>query len=131
MTPSIRTFLLINLLLSVTLITSLAIIGNLVLSHQDIQKQLDTQLIHTTVSMRALLSIDLNETDLQIIQKTLYLDRKIDIQESEQLHPPYAPFMNGKKSHFFIEFQVWNSKKQLVLKSPGAPLIPFSNGNWV
>ena len=45
MKNSIRTFLLINLLLSVALITALAIVGNLVLAHQDIQAELDTQLI--------------------------------------------------------------------------------------
>ena len=56
MTPSIRTFLLINLLLSVTLITSLAIIGNLFLAHKDIQTQLDAQLIRTSLRMEAFFS---------------------------------------------------------------------------
>jgi len=56
MTPSIRTYLLINLLLSVTLITSLAIIGNLFLAHQDIQLQLDAQLIRSTLRLQAFLS---------------------------------------------------------------------------
>src|SRR5437868_5682577 len=109
MTPSIRTFLLINLFLSVTLITSLAIIGNLVLSHKDIQKQLDTQLVHTALSIQALLSIELEESDINAIQNSLTLNR---VQNPGPLTPPASlalPENTSTHDHnFFMEFQVWD-----------------------
>ncbi len=127
MTPSIRTFLLINLLLSVTLITSLAIVGNLVLSHKDIQKQLDTQLVHTAVSMRALLSLHLTPADIETIQKNLLTDRQRE--QNMPIVPNRIPLSNAaEENSFFIEFQVWGPDNQLIIRSPGAPLTPFTNG---
>ncbi len=128
MTPSIRTFLLINLFLSVTLITSLAIIGNLVLSHKDIQKQLDTQLIHTAVSMQSLLSLEIQENDLDTIQRNIISSRN---PYATPLVPPRsisATNVNPENQYFLIEFQVWNGNR-LLLRSPGAPLEAFTNGS--
>src|SRR3990167_11211845 len=76
MTPSIRTYLLINLLLSVTLITSLAIICNLFLAHKDIQLQLDVQLIRSTLRTQAIFSTPVNPTELAIIQHRLRNENK-------------------------------------------------------
>ncbi len=126
MTPSIRTFLLINLLLSVTLITSLSIIGNLVLSHKDIQKQLDTQLIHTAMSIQALLSTELQEKDLRNIQNSL-----MERQESTLSPPPTLSLpqnVNANNHNFFVEFQIWDIQNHLLLHSAGAPLAAFSDG---
>lgn len=129
MTPSIRTFLLINLLLSVTLITSLAIVGNLVLSHKDIQKQLDTQLVHTGVSLRAFLSANLSREDVKNIQKNLVVDRQLALNMPSISHR--TPLSNSpEENSFFIEFQVWGPDNQLIIRSPGAPSIPFSKGNY-
>jgi two-component system, OmpR family, sensor histidine kinase QseC len=129
MTPSIRTFLLINLFLSVTLITSLAIIGNLVLSHKDIQKQLDTQLVHTAVSLQALLSIELEETEINTIQKSLLLNRQ---KNNSLLNPATRLNLSrneNKDDHsFFIEFQVWDTHHRLLLRSPEAPSTPLTDG---
>ncbi len=77
MTSSIRTFLLINLLLSVTLITSLAIIANLFLAHKDIQLQLDTQLVRDTLQMQALFSDGINSRKLDIVQK--HIEETLDL----------------------------------------------------
>lgn len=129
MTPSIRTFLLINLFLSVTLITSLAIIGNLVLSHKDIQKQLDTQLVHSAISIQALLSLELKENDLSMIQKSLDINRKKSLQNlASPANLAALPKNAPTGAHnFFIEFQVWDaSHTHLLLRSPGAPETPFS-----
>ncbi len=129
MTPSIRTFLLINLLLSVTLITSLAIVGNLVLSHKDIQKQLDTQLVHTGVSLRAFLSSNLSPEDIQSIQKSLVVDRQLALNMPMISHR--TPLSNSpEENSFFIEFQVWGPNNQMILHSPAAPSVPFTNGNY-
>lgn len=105
MVPSIRTFLLINLLLSVTLITSLAIVGNLFLAHKDIQRELDSQLISTANRIKAIMDIYPDSSSLKSLQKRL---NKTEYE---------ADSIN--------EFQVWN-KGVLILKSKGAPATPLS-----
>ena len=123
MTPSIRTFLLINLLLSVTLITSLAIIGNLFLAHKDIQTQLDTQLVRSSIRMEAFFS-DYDDTrNLSIIQKRLNRQKEYkDLAE-------YEPSSDAKKADkSMIEFQIWNRHGKLILHSSKAPKIPLSSG---
>src|SRR3990167_372314 len=89
MAPSIRTYLLINLLLSVTLITSLAIVGNLFLAHQDIQLQLDAQLIRTTLRTQAIFSGPINLSELDAIQHRLDHENKHleELQNSPNLRP--------------------------------------------
>jgi two-component system sensor histidine kinase QseC len=125
MRPSIRTFLLINLLLSVTLITSLAIIGNLFLAHKDIQTQLDAQLIRTSLRLNAFLVIPINQSNFQEIQTQL--------NNSFNSNPAKATRNNSNETaeseaRHSLEFQVWNSNGQLYLHSPNAPEIPLSNG---
>lgn len=124
MSPSIRTYLLINLLLSVTLITSLAIIGNLFLAHQDIQAQLDAQLIRSTLRMQAIFSMPVNQQELHIIQKRLqnegrYFEKLKEIPnlDSNAMH----------QAHNNVEFQIWNHGK-LILHSEHALKMPFSDG---
>src|SRR3989344_2552883 len=132
MTPSIRTFLLINLLLSVTLITSLAIIGNLFLAHKDIQTQLDPQLIRTTLQMQALFSDGIEIRKLPIVQASL--QEAIDpvgflkkhnpsLKLSKRLHNALTSF------HQETTFQIWNDQKQLILHSRAAPHQPLSSGH--
>ena len=114
MTPSIRTFLLINLLLSVTLITSLAIIGNLFLSHKDIQLEYDRQLQRTGIQIRALLTNSPSVSTLKKIQQTLNAPNHL-------LKPSTYP-----RQHKTVEFQIWQNK-QLILHSRYAPKKPLSN----
>ncbi len=129
MTPSIRTFLLINLLLSVTLITSLAIIGNLFLAHKDIQTQLDTQLIRTALRMQAFFSDysgqHSGKRNLNTVQHNLntVMNPKIVLKKNKS--PNYQ---NAKSSQNSLSFQVWNRQGRMVLHSPKAPTIPLSNG---
>src|SRR3989344_451135 len=131
MTPSIRTFLLINLLLSVTLITSLAIIGNLFLAHKDIQTQLDTQLIRTTLQMEALFSDGVEIRKLSIVQRNIQeaMDPKIFlIKHDPQLKLSTRLNKALDSIHQETTFQIWDSEKKLVLHSRGAPIRPLSNG---
>jgi len=134
MTPSIRTFLLINLLLSVTLITSLAIIGNLFLAHKDIQTQLDAQLIRTAERMRAFFSdYDISSRNFTLIQHNLMKpfansmkDTKntlsgVNKDERQQLSA-------NKEAQDTLEFQIWNSEGKLILHSNNVPRIQLSNG---
>lgn len=130
MRPSIRTFLLINLLLSVTLITSLAIIGNLFLAHKDIQTQLDAQLIRTTLRMDAFFTISISDSDFQKIQQTLnshLVEKSHLFNPSIQDSNPNIAAENEAKHN--LEFQVWNDAGKLLIHSPNSPKIALSNGN--
>lgn len=125
MTPSIRTYLLINLLLSVTLITSLAIIGNLFLAHKDIQLQMDAELIRSTLRMRAIFSGPINEKEVPVIQARLknentYLNK---MKTYPNLRPEAIRQAEKK-----LEFQIWNNRGKLILHSQNAVKTPFSNG---
>ncbi len=125
MTSSIRTFLLINLLLSVTLITSLAIIGNLFLAHKDIQSQLDVQLIRTTMQMQALFSDGIKGRKLSVVQASI----------ENALNPSNAFLQNQhaliralKNYRFHTVFQIWGDEQHLLLHSHHAPKGRLSNG---
>lgn len=125
MAPSIRTYLLINLLLSVTLITSLAIIGNLFLAHQDIQLQLDAELIRTTLRMQAVFSGPIDKAGLVQIQKRL-TNEDAYLQELKSI-PNLKPeaIRQAAKN---LEFQIWDKNKKLILHSKNALETPFSDG---
>ena len=124
MTSSIRTFLLINLLLSVTLITSLAIIGNLFLAHKDIQLQLDIQLIRNTLQMQALFGDGISKRQLSAIQNRI----------QEMLDPNLYLEDHGEKiqralssAHQVSSFQIWNPEGKLLIHSTTAPSTPLSD----
>lgn len=138
MTLSIRTFLLVNLLLSVTLIASLSVIGNLFLAHKDIQKQMDAELMRNTERMRAFFS-DYRETqrggerNFSIIQKNLTQASLASGFSPIPLAAPQKPIERWRKSKTHLagnlEFQIWGPKNHLLLHSKNAPKIPLSNGN--
>lgn len=124
MTPSIRTFLLINLLLSVTLITSLAIIGNLILAHRDIQTQLDAELIRNTLRMQAFFSPSITPKHLKVIQENL----NAEYNEQMLLQKNKSANRAVKEAENTMEFQLWDENGKLILKSKNAPKIPLSDG---
>ncbi|MDF1796002.1 MAG: ATP-binding protein [Coxiellaceae bacterium] len=125
MTPSIRTFLLINLLLSVTLITSLAIIGNLFLAHNDIQTQLDLQLVRTTIQIESLFSDGIKSRQLGVIQNHI----ESSITASLHLSKKSPKLLKALKDyHEKTGFQIWNNRGKLILHSKSAPKIPLSDG---
>jgi two-component system, OmpR family, sensor histidine kinase QseC len=124
MNPSIRTFLLINLLLSITLITSLAIIGNLFLEHKDLQKHLNAQLTVGALTIAAFVTDDIiNSRNLAIIQKQIN-----DLPQTAE-----AFYENDNKkivspTYELIQFQIWDKNHNLLLSSSTAPKQPLSNG---
>ncbi len=134
MKSSIRTFLLINLLLSVTLIISLAVIGNLFLTHKDIQIQLDAQLTHTTLRIRSFFSdFNENQRDIATIQKSLLVPLNHDLKRSLHFERPESvkqqlQIKALKEANDNTEFQIWDDNGRLILHSAGAPKIPLSNG---
>lgn len=128
MRPSIRTFLLINLLLSVTLITSLAIIGNLFLAHKDIQTQLDAQLIRTTMRMDAFFSIPIKTENYPLIQNALN-SRTIQVTQNASLKPDQRTAAHESDERNNLEFQIWDNNGNLLIHSAEAPKMPLSSGN--
>lgn len=123
MTPSIRTFLLINLLLSITLITSLAIIGNLFLEHKDLQKHLNAQLTVGALTIQAFVSDDLSKRNLKVIQNEINRLPNVAERYYENDHKKiFSP------TYELIQFQIWDKNKNLVLNSTTAPKQPLSQG---
>jgi len=120
MTSSIRTFLLINLLLSVTLITTVAIVGNLYLAHKDVSVSTDLQLIRTGLQLKAFFSDGIKRRQLEIVQKA--------IQDSiSATTDPRAKHLL-KNYHDQQIFQIWGRQGKLILHSHASPQVPISNG---
>lgn len=126
MAPSIRTFLLINLLLSVTLITSVAIVSNLFLAHNNVQNQLDLQLIKTAVQLRDILNATTRIKNPEHLAKHIQHDITPNILPLlKQQHLKKAFF----DYHSKFSYQVWKSNKDILLRSPGAPHIRLDTNN--
>lgn len=131
MTPSIRTFLLINLLLSVTLITSLAIIGNLFLAHKDIQTQLDAQLIRTSLRMEAFFSdYSPKGRKLQAVQASLLHPQLpvVTVNKTVLSSDQKQEIQAEKEAQNDLQFQIWDGNGKLILHSNNTPNVPLSNG---
>ena len=72
MMPSIRRFLLFNLLLSITITSSITAVGNYFLDNTDIQNHLDVHLRQTTLFINAILMEDHHATwKLQRLQNNI------------------------------------------------------------
>jgi len=126
MTPSIRTFLLINLLLSVTLITSFAIVGNLFLAHKDIQAQLDADLIRTGLRIQSFMTAKLSPEQLDTIQQNLiktFATHSTLENTGESNNATDAINPNNT-----VEFQIWDKNGNPVLRSATGPTTPLSDG---
>ena len=109
---SIRTFLLVNLLLAILITTSLTAIGNYYLDKKDIQHHLDTIMSITTNAYQALIGNDINRRNLTQIQQEL----------TTALSHPHPS--EGLTSQF--KLQVWDDKGKLLLHSPTAPTVRLS-----
>lgn len=117
MKSSIRKFLLINLLLAITVTTTLTAIGNYYLDQKDIQEHMDTLMVVSALSYQALLGDDLHERPLLNIQKTLETIPK----RIQTFYP--RPNLDDESDRF--NFQVWSDGGKLLLHSFNAPKIPL------
>ena len=123
MKASIRKFLLINLLLAITVTTTLTAIGNYYLDQQDIQEHLDTLMSMSALSYQALLGDDLHQRPLIQIQQTLEtIPEKVEGFYSKPL------IQNERPEHYLdkFNFQVWTDGGRLLLHSSNAPKIPLT-----
>ena len=124
MISSIRTFLLANLLLSVTLSTTLAIIGNIFIEHKEFQTQLDSQLTLAAYTIQAFIDEGSSTDEIREIQDNIdqapnflsHVDYDID-QQIQTLNT----LLNS------IQFQVWDHEGELLLHSYAAPNIDQRN----
>lgn len=117
MTTSIRTFLLINLLLSITMITSLAIIGNLFIEHRDLRQHLDSQLSLVGMTIQALMNSDIQNRNLKQIQKQIN-NIPVKMQISPYAKKSKAPI---NSIYEMVQFQIYDKKGKLILHSSTAP----------
>lgn len=122
MIKSIKTFLLVNLLLSVTLSTSIAIIGNLLIEHKDFQTHLDSQLALSAYTILSFLDEKSNTTEIKNMQN------KIDSipqllsnanYDSESRTSTLSTLIQS------IQFKIW-SGDQVILESYAPPNITKS-----
>lgn len=124
MKSSIRKFLLINLLLAITITTTLTAIGNYYLDQKDIQDHLDTLMAISALSYQALLGDDLHQRPLDKIQDALEtIPKKIDSFYQKRFLNENAP------EHYLnkFNFQVWTNEGKLLLHSAKAPKIPLTS----
>lgn len=124
MKSSIRKFLLINLLLAITITTTLTAIGNYYLDQKDIQDHLDTLMAVSALSYQALLGDDLHQRPLAKIQDALEtIPQKIDTFYKKR-------FLNNEPPQNYLDkfnFQVWTNGGKLLLHSSTAPKIPLTS----
>lgn len=123
MKSSIRKFLLINLLLAITITTTLTAIGNYYLDQKDIQEHLDTLMAMSALSYQALLGDDLHQRPIAKIQDAL----EIIPQRIENFYQ--RRFLNDLPPKNYLDkfnFQVWTNGGKLLLHSPTAPKIPLT-----
>ena len=124
MKSSIRKFLLFNLLLAITITTTLTAIGNYYLDQKDIQNHLDTLMAVSALSYQALLGDDLHQRPLIKIQDKLEtIPQKIDTFYQKR-------FLNDEPPENYMDkfnFQVWTNGGKLLLHSSTAPKIPLTS----
>ncbi len=124
MKSSIRKFLLINLLLAITVTTTLTAIGNYYLDQKDIQEHLDTLMAVSALSYQALLGDDVHRRPLANIQQSL---NKIPTRVKTYFERPLI--QDDAPEHFLdkFSFQVWTNGGKLLLQSSSAPKLPLTS----
>ena len=122
MKSSIRKFLLINLLLAITITTSLTALGNYYLDQKDIQEHLDSLMAISALSYQSLLGDDLHQRPLLQIQKTLN-----DIPKTLEQYYKKPRLYGFPPEHYLgkFNFQVWSDGGNLLLHSSTSPKVPL------
>lgn len=114
MKSSIKKFLLINLLLAITVTTTLTAIGNYYLDEKDIQEHLDTLMAISALSYEALLGDELHDRVISEVQASLnQIPSKIKQHYSQSFlgQAPAQDYLNK------FDFQVWTKNNDLLLHS--------------
>jgi two-component system sensor histidine kinase QseC len=119
---SIRKFLLVNLLLAVTITTTLTAIGNYYLDEKDIHDHLDIIMAVSALSYQALLGDDIDTRPLPDIQTKLdQIPIEIGNHFKKTFHDDFIT------SHYLnkFNFQFLDKQGHILLRSATAPRIPL------
>lgn len=112
MTASIRTFLLINLVVSVVLITSLSLLANLFLENRDLQSHLDDKLTQSAFAIQAFMSQNPTPKEVEKIQA------HINAIPMLQYPSPIQKYISELDSaSLAFQFQVFDESNRLMLQS--------------
>ena len=120
MKTSIRKFLLINLLLAISITTSLTAIGNYYLDQKDIQEHLDTLMAVAGLSYAAFLGNNLDQDSLEPIQEALQRIPK-KVRTHIPLSGPKQPSLEEFMERF--SFELWSKNGKRLLHSSNAPVL--------
>ena len=111
MKSSIKKFLLVNLLLAITVTTTLTAIGNYYLDEKDIQEHLDTLMAISALSYEALLGDELHDRVISEVQASLnQIPSKIKQHYSQSFlgQAPAQDYLNK------FDFQVWTKMASVI-----------------
>lgn len=109
MIKSIRTFLIISILLSILVVSSITIIGDYFLNLKDIKAQQDSQLITTAHTFAAIAT--------QIQPESIIHNKNSQQEVSNKLKLISNAIRDSKSKNVKLEFEVWNNKNNILLHS--------------
>ncbi len=122
MNPSIRKYLLVNLLLGVTIVILLTAIVNYYLAQHDIERHLDILLSQSAYSIDALISDDISQRNLSKLQSQVKeISRNVRKALKKIRKETEVPYRNT------FEFQIWNAAGKMILHTKKAPAIDLIN----
>jgi two-component system, OmpR family, sensor histidine kinase QseC len=123
---SIRRFLLINLLLTLTVTTSLTALGDYYIDQQDIHSHLDMLLSHTAFAFAGLLTTQLDKNDFYQIQNGLNQISK-SMEEVFKTGSSEEELLPSDYTNKY-QLQVWDNQGHLVLHTANkTTILPLYN----
>lgn len=120
MKRSIRRFLIFNLLLSITIASSLTAVGTYVLDNKAIQRHLDMQLQQIAIFLKAIVSEKNTLKSLHKIQQTL-------LEKTQNTQIRNQKFQGDQLFDQSFRFQLWGENNKLVLRSMNASTDKLTN----
>lgn len=112
---SIKRFLLIYLLLTITILSTLMMVGNYLLDNHAIRKHFDDHLEQTTFFFNAIITANPDTVCFKRLQATLSGISALPITDNnKQLTTP--SFHSS-----YAKFKIWNNKGQVLLLAKGTP----------
>lgn len=134
MIRSIRHFLLFNLLLSLVFVTMLTVLGTLLLEHKDIQRHTDAELVSMALLFETMFSAisDADLKNMQVGVNDLAFSFKNFSQSSQSIDLNRELLLRTgnnqaklPENFALFQFQIWDQRGHLLLKSKQAPTTPF------